>query len=73
MTNTDTRGGQLRASDLDIDRTSDGAIRIAAVVLDTNSSEWNFLYTRRYYGYTRTEAIRLYLADALDNGYTRGF
>jgi hypothetical protein len=46
----------LTAKELSIDKNSEGAWRISAVVS-------GYLETRRYYGYTKREAVALYLAE----------
>jgi hypothetical protein len=46
----------ISREDLSIDKNSEGAWRISAVVDD-------YLETRRYYGYDQDEAIRRFLED----------
>lgn len=46
----------LKSSELTIDRNSEGAWRISAVVS-------GYLETRRFYDYTKKEAISLFLAE----------
>lgn len=46
----------LRTRDLTIDRNSEGAWRISAII-------GGYLETRRYYGHTMAEAIQLFKAE----------